>query len=81
MKFTRIHLLSYLCVSIVTSMLCAPAISQDVKSVVVAKVTQADVRSGQRVVGTVKPLRTSTCLLYTSPSPRDATLSRMPSSA
>ena len=27
-----------------------------------------------------RPLR-STCLLYTSPSPRDATLSRMPSSA
>ena len=27
----------------------------------------------------VKPL--SNCLLYTSPSPRDATLSRMPSSA
>ena len=26
-------------------------------------------------------LRTYTCLLYTSPSPRDATLSRMPSSA
>ena len=26
-------------------------------------------------------LRTHTCLLYTSPSPRDATLSRMPSSA
>ena len=26
-------------------------------------------------------LHTSTCLLYTSPSPRDATLSRMPSSA
>ena len=26
-------------------------------------------------------LRTRTCLLYTSPSPRDATLSRMPSSA
>ena len=26
-------------------------------------------------------LRASTCLLYTSPSPRDATLSRMPSSA
>ena len=25
--------------------------------------------------------RLSTCLLYTSPSPRDATLSRMPSSA
>ena len=26
-------------------------------------------------------LRDSVCLLYTSPSPRDATLSRMPSSA
>ena len=26
-------------------------------------------------------LRLDTCLLYTSPSPRDATLSRMPSSA
>ena len=25
--------------------------------------------------------KTTTCLLYTSPSPRDATLSRMPSSA
>ena len=30
------------------------------------------------VVGQIKP---NTCLLYTSPSPRDATLSRMPSSA
>ena len=27
------------------------------------------------------PTRTNSCLLYTSPSPRDATLSRMPSSA
>ena len=27
------------------------------------------------------PTRASICLLYTSPSPRDATLSRMPSSA
>ena len=31
--------------------------------------------------GTVWNTYTSTCLLYTSPSPRDATLSRMPSSA
>ena len=31
------------------------------------------------LAGTVK--NTGTCLLYTSPSPRDATLSRMPSSA
>ena len=29
----------------------------------------------------VDPRNTNTCLLYTSPSPRDATLSRMPSSA
>ena len=28
-----------------------------------------------------RPLNYSSCLLYTSPSPRDATLSRMPSSA
>ena len=31
--------------------------------------------------GDVAGLCVSTCLLYTSPSPRDATLSRMPSSA
>ena len=29
----------------------------------------------------IKPARGKFCLLYTSPSPRDATLSRMPSSA
>ena len=32
-------------------------------------------------VGGQKPDRNYICLLYTSPSPRDATLSRMPSSA
>ena len=31
--------------------------------------------------GAVADLTAITCLLYTSPSPRDATLSRMPSSA
>ena len=31
--------------------------------------------------GTMSSLNQSSCLLYTSPSPRDATLSRMPSSA
>ena len=31
--------------------------------------------------GSSTPISSSTCLLYTSPSPRDATLSRMPSSA
>ena len=29
----------------------------------------------------IKMVLTGSCLLYTSPSPRDATLSRMPSSA
>ena len=29
----------------------------------------------------IEPPMTKNCLLYTSPSPRDATLSRMPSSA
>ena len=32
-------------------------------------------------VGSLEVFRGNTCLLYTSPSPRDATLSRMPSSA
>ena len=34
-----------------------------------------------KAVGTEKPGKHKNCLLYTSPSPRDATLSRMPSSA
>ena len=34
-----------------------------------------------RPIPKVPALRGKTCLLYTSPSPRDATLSRMPSSA
>ena len=32
-------------------------------------------------ISTTKAKNVSYCLLYTSPSPRDATLSRMPSSA
>ena len=43
----------------------------------------SDVLIGWRSIG-VRPERIAaigTCLLYTSPSPRDATLSRMPSSA
>ena len=39
---------------------------------------QKDLRE---IVGLGSPPSTFTCLLYTSPSPRDATLSRMPSSA
>ena len=36
---------------------------------------------GQRIHGDFKPLNAMRCLLYTSPSPRDRTRSRMPSSA
>ena len=47
------------------------------------KVENIDVRLQQMdAMGTdVEVLSIGTCLLYTSPSPRDATLSRMPSSA
>jgi len=38
----------------------APAIAQDLKPVVVETVIEAEVKTGQRIVGTVMPLRTST---------------------
>ena len=37
--------------------------------------------NGRNVYGRITVRRRGGCLLYTSPSPRDATLSRMPSSA
>ena len=37
--------------------------------------------SGEEIEKMVKDAEANNCLLYTSPSPRDATLSRMPSSA
>ena len=40
-----------------------------------------DTIRGHIVAMNEKTMRVATCLLYTSPSPRDATLSRMPSSA
>ena len=40
-----------------------------------------DPRKANEMVRGVVSLPHGTCLLYTSPSPRDATLSRMPSSA
>ena len=43
------------------------------------KHAQMNMKGAERQVGIKKPLKI--CLLYTSPSPRDATLSRMPSSA
>ena len=43
--------------------------------------TDADAVIGLRSLWADDPLYPISCLLYTSPSPRDATLSRMPSSA
>ena len=40
-----------------------------------------DVVDQLKALGTLIVCSATTCLLYTSPSPRDATLSRMPSSA
>ena len=37
--------------------------------------------NGQNLLGTAQTGTGKTCLLYTSPSPRDGLLSRMPSSA
>ena len=52
----------------------------------VTEITHAKVRSLLKKLKLNKfyehvPFITNICLLYTSPSPRDATLSRMPSSA
>ena len=44
--------------------------------------TGADLKAQTReVIGTCVAMRVKICLLYTSPSPRDGLLSRMPSSA
>ena len=40
-----------------------------------------DDNPAQMVINSLAPAKVESCLLYTSPSPRDATLSRMPSSA
>ena len=37
--------------------------------------------NGVRIAGVLEPAVLGTCLLYTSPSPRDVEESRMPSSA
>ena len=59
----------------------APAISSIVEFW--ADVNQADVQEETTQDRTIinKYINTETCLLYTSPSPRDRTRSRMPSSA
>ena len=47
----------------------------------VMSVTTAKVAGVKNIVACSPPKEGVGCLLYTSPSPRDATLSRMPSSA
>ena len=41
----------------------------------------AQLRTSQRIAEATSAARVATCLLYTSPSPRDVEESRMPSSA
>ena len=45
------------------------------------RIEVGDGPKGTRLLVDVTSVEVESCLLYTSPSPRDATLSRMPSSA
>ena len=72
----------------VVAAMCNWASGEQIKELVVKNVTpkqsgqtaqQATSQSAQ--ANTAQTQQTQDCLLYTSPSPRDATLSRMPSSA
>ena len=58
-----------------------PASHEDRPSIALSVVSPLiDKSKNQEIVRLIFPM-TKDCLLYTSPSPRDATLSRMPSSA
>ena len=60
----------------------AMALSSDPSLLIADEPTTAlDVTIQAQIINLLKILQSETCLLYTSPSPRDATLSRMPSSA
>ena len=54
---------------------------QPLKRGVCVKVYTTTPKKPNSALRKVARVRLSNCLLYTSPSPRDATLSRMPSSA
>ena len=61
-----------------------PVVKDFIKNVKSKAIGQEIIRStspGQMIVKIVYDELVNICLLYTSPSPRDATLSRMPSSA
>ena len=77
-KFTAVILLFLWGLS--TGVLAEPTAAQFARSVVKIEST---IESTGRTVAVLGSERSGSgvCLLYTSPSPRDATLSRMPSSA
>ena len=52
-----------------------------VKTAVVVDNGDNSVGTNDKIVYTITIRNTGSCLLYTSPSPRDGLLSRMPSSA
>jgi HlyD family secretion protein len=60
MDSTGHHLLRYLATGALCVVQSALVLAQDAKPVVLARVIEVEVKSGQRVIGTVNPLRTST---------------------
>lgn len=56
----RVRCLQGIAVCGLLGILCSFVAAQDAKPVVVASVIETEVKSGQRVIGTVNPLRTST---------------------
>ena len=56
-------------------------ILQETFIIILQKITLYDANKGSLFTWILKIVRNKACLLYTSPSPRDRTRSRMPSSA
>ena len=60
---------------------CAIALAEAGANLVIISRTQKDLNEVSKKIKKLKVKCKSYCLLYTSPSPRDGLLSRMPSSA
>ena len=56
------------------TVLISPHVNKDARD-------QYEIRTHKRLLDILEPTERTVCLLYTSPSPRDGLLSRMPSSA